>query len=235
MDETFTQIFSLIPLWVYALIGLILWVLGLNLVKRFLLKKAASLSKPQTFSFVTIIVEAARFPLTLLILGSGIYLLGLFVPFDSKTQQASNILAKATIIAGIILFLDQAIKEFINSYRGQKLAFIPKGILQGLIRGTVLGIGLLVFMDLIGISITPALASLGIGSLAVALALQDTLANFFAGVYITIDRPIRAGDFIKLESGEEGYVIEVGWRSTRIRTLPNNVIIVPNQKAISSV
>jgi small-conductance mechanosensitive channel len=96
-------------------------------------------------------------------------------------------------------------------------------------------IGILIVLDTLNISISPILATLGIGSIAVALALQDTLANFFAGLYITADQPIRVGDYIKLDTGEQGYVIDIGWRSTRIRELPNNVIVIPNQKLSQSI
>jgi small-conductance mechanosensitive channel len=96
-------------------------------------------------------------------------------------------------------------------------------------------IGVLIILDMLDIKITALLASLGIGGIAVALALQDTLANFFSGLYILADRPIRVGDYIKLESGEEGYVVDIGWRSTRIRTLPNNIVVVPNQKLSQTI
>jgi len=58
---------------------------------------------------------------------------------------------------------------------------------------------------------------------------------FFAGIYVRLDRPIRTGDYIKLESGEEGFVVQLGWRSTRIRTLPNNIVVVPNAKLASAL
>ncbi|MFH0713927.1 MAG: mechanosensitive ion channel family protein [Candidatus Micrarchaeota archaeon] len=82
----------------------------------------------------------------------------------------------------------------------------------------------------LGIEITPIIAALGIGGLAIALAFQDTLSNFFAGVYLTVDRPIKVGDYIELENGQKGYAVSIGWRSTQIRTLSNNLIIVPNSK-----
>jgi small-conductance mechanosensitive channel len=82
--------------------------------------------------------------------------------------------------------------------------------------------------DALGISLAPALTALGVGSLSVALALQDTLSNFFAGVYLLIDKPIHPEDFIRLEGGQEGYVDAIGWRSTHLRTLAPSTIIVPN-------
>ena len=82
--------------------------------------------------------------------------------------------------------------------------------------------------DAVGISLAPALTALGVSSLAVALALQDTLSNFFSGIYLLLDRPIQPGDFIRLEGGQEGYVDSIGWRSTHLRTLAPSLVIVPN-------
>ena len=87
---------------------------------------------------------------------------------------------------------------------------------------------LLVLLGTLGISVPPIIASLGITSLAVALALQPTLENFFSGVQLVIDKPIRVGDYIELDSGEQGFVEKIGWRSTWIRMLPNNTVIMPN-------
>jgi small-conductance mechanosensitive channel len=108
------------------------------------------------------------------------------------------------------------------------------GIARGFVRMVVIGLGLLIFLDSFGVSITPVLASLGIGSLAVALALQPTLENLFSGIQIVIDRPIQLGQFIKLESGEEGYVHRIGWRSTWVKMLPNNIVVIPNKALVNS-
>ncbi|HXG59855.1 MAG TPA: mechanosensitive ion channel domain-containing protein [Planctomycetota bacterium] len=94
----------------------------------------------------------------------------------------------------------------------------------------VLVVGALVLLDALRVPITPLLTTLGVGTLAVALALQDTLANFFSGLYLAADRPIREGDYVRLDSGEEGYILSVGWRSTRMRTIAGNVAVVPNAK-----
>jgi small-conductance mechanosensitive channel len=96
-------------------------------------------------------------------------------------------------------------------------------------------LGLLIILNILGVSVTAPLAALGIGGIAIAFALQSTLSDFLSGIYISADRPIREGDYIKLESGHEGYVIGVGWRSTRIRELSNDVVVVPNSKLASSV
>ncbi|MBN2122229.1 mechanosensitive ion channel family protein [Candidatus Micrarchaeota archaeon] len=96
--------------------------------------------------------------------------------------------------------------------------------------------GIIVLLGQMGIEITAFVAALGVGSLAIALALQETLANFFAGVHLLADRPVRPGDYIKLDGTEViGTIEEVGWRSTRIRTWDNNIVYIPNSKMAQSI
>lgn len=96
-------------------------------------------------------------------------------------------------------------------------------------------LGLLVLLGSLGVSVTPILTALGVGGLAVALALQETLSNFFAGVHLLLSQPIRVGDFVKLETAQEGYVADIGWRSTKLRTLQQNIVVVPNSKMAQSI
>jgi small-conductance mechanosensitive channel len=93
----------------------------------------------------------------------------------------------------------------------------------------------LVVLNGIGLSITPMLTALGVGGLAVALALQEPLANFFAGLFITLAGQIRVGDYVRLDSGQEGYVADFTWRSTRLRMLANNLVVVPNAKLAQAI
>src|SRR2546429_328365 len=95
--------------------------------------------------------------------------------------------------------------------------------------------GVLVLLSVLGIHITPILTALGVGGLAVALALQDSLANLFAGMHLLADKPIRVGDYVKIADTTEGYVVDIGWRSTRIRMLQNTVVVVPNKKVAESI
>ena len=88
--------------------------------------------------------------------------------------------------------------------------------------------GTILFLDNLGVSLTAVWTTLGVGSVAVALALQETLSNFFSGLYIMADRPVRLNDYIKLDSNQEGYVLRIGWRSTILRTLGNNFVVIPN-------
>lgn len=102
-------------------------------------------------------------------------------------------------------------------------------------RVVVIVTGLLVLFQTLGIQITPILTTLGIGGLAVALALQDTLANLFAGIYVVLSGRTRKGEYIKLNSGEEGYVTEITWRDTSVMTLPNNLVVIPNKSLAAAI
>ncbi|MBD3397991.1 mechanosensitive ion channel [Candidatus Micrarchaeota archaeon] len=97
-------------------------------------------------------------------------------------------------------------------------------------------IGLTIVLSTMGIEVSALIAALGVGGLAVALALQDTLGNFFAGVHLLADRPVRPGDYIKIDGTDViGTIEEIGWRSTRIRTWDNNIVYVPNSKMSASI
>ncbi len=112
---------------------------------------------------------------------------------------------------------------------------VPENIGANIIKFSVIFIGLILILNQAGIKLTPILTALGIGSLAVALALQDTLANFFAGINILLSKQIARGDYIKLDSGQEGTIIEVNWRTTLMKTFSNTVISVPNSRLSSAI
>ncbi len=99
----------------------------------------------------------------------------------------------------------------------------------------VFTLGALVALDLMGIPITPLLAGLGIGGLAVALALSPTISSFIAGTYVVAEGHISEGDYIEIDSERAGFVISVGWRSTVLRSRFNNVIVVPNSLITESI
>jgi len=124
--------------------------------------------------------------------------------------------------------LAQALKE-------RHLPIPATGLSFTIFKVTIWTLGVLVLLGSMGVSVTPILTALGVGGLAVALALQETLSNFFAGVHLLLSRPIRVGDFVKLETGQEGYVADIGWRSTKLRTLHHNIVVVPNSKMAQSI
>jgi len=125
----------------------------------------------------------------------------------------------------------------VTEYGSRHPAIRPAlGVTRGIIRIAVAVLAAIMTLETLGVPVAPLLTTLGIGSLAVALALQDTLANFFAGIHLLADRPVRPGDYIKLQDGgAEGFVETIGWRSSRLRTPANNIVVLPNQKLATAI
>lgn len=221
----------------YAPVVYFLWVSVLLLVKKYIYGRIEKLAAKTASKLDDILLGAMNFPLVLLIFVSGAFIIQKLLPINQDPQAAKCFLIafKVTVAAAAILFLDNLISNLIKVY-SEKIDILKTsgGIVKGFVRILIIFIGLLILLDSFGVSITPILASLGIGSLAVALALQPTLENFFSGIHLVADKSIKIGQFIKLESGEEGYVENIGWRSTWIRMLSNNSIVLPNKILVNS-
>jgi small-conductance mechanosensitive channel len=143
---------------------------------------------------------------------------------------------EAFIVISITMVMASASERALNAQgrrHGIDLAF--SGLSRTLIRVFVFLCGLMVLLRLYEVNITPILTALGVGGLAVALALQDTLANFFAGIHILIEKPISLYSYVRLSTGEEGMVTDIGWRTTRLRNGNNNVVVIPNTKITSGI
>jgi small-conductance mechanosensitive channel len=134
------------------------------------------------------------------------------------------------IVGASITFMAAAIaNRLLVAYSARVLPVMPvSGLTQNVTRIVITIVGALVILDALGLNITPMLTALGVGGLAVALALQDPLSNLFAGLTISLSGQLRIGDYVKLDSGQEGFITDFDWRSTRLRMLANNLIVVPN-------
>jgi small-conductance mechanosensitive channel len=108
-------------------------------------------------------------------------------------------------------------------------------IVTNVVRVAIYLLGLLIILHICSVEITPALAALGVGGLAVSLALQSTLTDLFSALQMIAARQIKPGDYIRLSTGEEGYVTDISWRTTCVRQLANNLIIIPNAKMTSTI
>ncbi|MEU6814383.1 mechanosensitive ion channel family protein [Streptomyces sp. NPDC046860] len=140
----------------------------------------------------------------------------------SQTLQVWLIFVVTLSAARVISGLVQSVTQSRSGVAGSATIFV------NITRVLVLAIGFLVVLQTLGISIAPLLTALGVGGLAVALALQDTLANLFAGIHILASKTVQPGDYIRLSSGEEGYVVDINWRQTTVRQLSNNLVVIPN-------
>ena len=154
---------------------------------------------------------------------------------DLFTRNGPKVLAALWIVFFTVMCMGLA--RDLAHYYGASIpgAVRVTSLSQNLAQGVVAAVGVLGLLRLFGVGVAPLLTALGVGGLAVALALQDTLSNFFAGFYVAIARQVRVGDYIKLNTGEEGNVADITWRSTIIRAPLDYLIIVPNTKLAQAV
>ncbi len=157
-------------------------------------------------------------------------------PLPRRLATLGTSIVAALIVLSVTIVVAKALDRWLQNL-GQHIQMGTgvTGLGMTLTRVLIFTLGGLLVLSTLGISITPLLAALGVGGITVGLALQDTLSNLFAGIHILLEKPARVGDYVKLQSGEDGYVTDIGWRTTRIRMLPNNMVIVPNAKLAQSI
>ncbi len=221
----------LIPVMVFLLTLALGYVL-----RRLILNRLTRLSESTKAKAYNIIITTIKGPFIIWSLMLAIYLA---LEFSKLPGNLISIINKLLLILGIFsitLVLAAISAKAISVYsRKFETVFPVTSLTQNITKVVIFMIGILIILNTLGVSITPILATLGIGGLAVALALQDTLSNLFSGFHIIMTKQIRVGDYIKLDSGEEGYVIDITWRTTKIRMLPNNIILVPNEKLTKAI
>jgi len=203
--------FRNIPIWLYGPVAIFLWYTILFFFKKLIFSKIHELAKFTKTKLDDIFVNSLDFPLTLIIFFSGALILEKFLPQSEASQLTAYALMSFKVVAiiAVILFFDKLFKGLIETYsKNIDILKASKGIVQGVVRVIVIALGLLIILDSFGISITPILASLGIGSLAVALALQPTLENFFSGIQ---DRAVFAKIYFKRQSINNRTAIQNSW------------------------
>jgi len=226
-----------LSLWIVIPIIFCVSFLSLTLAKRILFRAIKRLASKTTTQIDDIIIASANLPLTFLALVLSAGMVQPFFPFDedSKMLMYYNLGFKGALILTMIIFADQLCDGFVRFYATRIEILRSSAILvRGGARLAIAGIGFLIILDSFGVSITPIIASLGLGSLAIALAVKSTLENFVCGMQLVADQPIMVGHFVKVESGEEGYVEKIGWRSTWIKLPTNNIVIIPNSSLVNS-
>lgn len=221
------------------LISLIIFVLfiiiGL-LFRKVVFRRLIKFAERTAWKFDDIILANLKFPIFLWFILIGIYFALKNLPLAEDTFNIISKIILSLVILSVTFTLAQVVAKLINAYGKRIETTLPlTGLTQNMSKIIVYVLGILILLNTLGISISPILTTLGLGGLAVALALQDTLSNFFAGVHIILARQIRVGDYIKLSSGEEGYVVDITWRFTKIRMLPNNIVLIPNAKLAQEI
>ena len=119
--------------------------------------------------------------------------------------------------------------------KDQEKGFPSTTMFTNFVRIAIYLIGLLVILDSLNISIAPMITALGVGGLAISLALKDTLTDVFAGLHILLSKKVQVGDFVQIDTGDMGYVQNISWRNTTIMERTNNIIHIPNTRLSSAI
>jgi len=223
--------------------GIFLLFLGIAFASRFILTQLTVLIAHRTkTSLDDLIINALRTPLFLGFIVLGIWLAVVQVPELDKHQDIAHKVAVVLYI-GIAAMAVARIIDALMSWYGSEIAtrthtdiddkLLP--VFKRVEKVIVYSIAFMIILDRLNVNISPLIAGLGIGGLAVALALQPTLVNFLAGTYVTTDAVIRKDHYIVLDSGQEGYVEEIGWRITKIRSWDGNLIVLPNSRLAEAI
>ncbi|MCP4213374.1 MAG: mechanosensitive ion channel family protein [bacterium] len=210
-------------------------VIGL-IVKRTVIRKLSTLAEKSTAKLDDILLDALRSVIVLWFVLLGLYISIQILPLSQKDGVFLQKVFQTLFVLSIFWFFMQLLGKTFLVYSEKLQKRIPAAsIFKNTLKIFVFSIGVLIVLQTLGISITPIITTLGVGGLAVALALQDTLANLFAGFHIIGTRRVKPKDYIKLDSGIEGYVEDVTWRDTVLRQIPNNYVIIPNSVLSSAV
>ncbi|MCA6091255.1 mechanosensitive ion channel family protein [Streptomyces sp. SCA3-4] len=205
--------------------------LAAALVLRVILRWLAERARRTKWAGDDIIVDVLRTLAPWSAVAGGVAAAAAALPLTRSVGHVVNeilttfvILTATSTAARVVGGLVRSVAQSRSGVAGSATIFV------NITRIAVMAMGFLVVLQTLGISIAPLLTALGVGGLAIALALKDTLANLFAGVHILVSKTVQPGDYIRLSTGEEGYVVDVNWRNTVVEQLNNNRVIIPNAK-----
>ncbi|HSO78429.1 MAG TPA: mechanosensitive ion channel family protein [Bacteroidales bacterium] len=230
---------NLPPLKEYFIAGaIILFSLSLGIIfKRIIVQWLIRVTAKTSWKGDEVIVHASKGVFIFLFFLAGMYAAALYMPgFGVVKKEVVYLILNILAVFCLTLIISRIITGWIALYQESTDSPLVKStILNYIIKSIIFVIGILIILQILKIPITPLLTALGVGGLAVALALQPTLSNLFAGIQILAAKNLHPGDYVRLESGDDGYIVDINWRSTTIRALSNKIIIIPNSRLADSV
>ena len=157
------------------------------------------------------------------------------IPLSPELLGSAQTVILILIILSITLSVARAGVGLLELFAASTDALPSAAMFTNLVRIFIITIGLLIVFQTLGISITPLLTALGVGGLAVSLALKDTLSDVFAGLHILLSKKVVPGDLVELDSGHRGTVDNISWRNTTLKDRKNNLVVIPNAKLSAAI
>jgi small-conductance mechanosensitive channel len=203
-------------------------------VQRLLSRKLHRLVKGTATVWDDVLVESVKGVVVLWFFLIGLAVVLKLVPLKPEflvpVRRGLGILG----IVSAVLFFSRLARKVIYVYI-DRIVDVPTTLFKNSATVVIYLLGFLVTLDYVGVSITPLVTALGVSGVGFALAMQDTLSNLFAGLSILMSRKVRPGEYVRLDTGEEGIVCDITWRHTTIRNPENNLVVVPNGKLASAI
>ena len=224
--------------WLIALGATVAALIVLRLVEQVLIVRLAKLTTMTSTILDDMLVEALRKTKLLYLVIVSIFVGAGFLSLDERVR---TVLWKATIIATLIqsgIWISTALMVWLKSYRARQLeedaaSVMTMSALGFLARLALWSIIVLLILDNLGIDVTALVAGLGIGGVAVALAVQNILGDLFASLSIVLDKPFVIGDFVIVDD-LMGAIENIGIKTTRIRSLSGEQLIFSNADLLGS-
>jgi small-conductance mechanosensitive channel len=206
------------------------------LFRSLFVQRMTLLSKRTATDLDDLIVAAVKAHIPLWFVLGGVVLAVRAAPISIEQHSLVDRTAAALFMLSLSFVAANLVTSLVERAAARAgAAFVSASLTRNVLRSVVLLVGALLVLDNLHVQIKPLLTALGVGSLAVALALQPTLSNLFAGLHITLAKPLRIGDFVELENGIQGSIVDIGWRATKLRQGSNNIVIVPNARLVEMI
>ncbi len=187
-------------------------------------------AKRTKWRFDDIVIGALKSSVILWALALGLYIIIESQGLPKNIEEISSKSLGVLVIFSVTVVVSNICTEIIEYYKSVITGLASAtSLLKNIVRIIAYSVGGLIILDDLHISIAPLLTALGVGGLAIGLGLQETLTNFFSGLQILAAHQMHVGNYIKLSSGDEGFIEDLNWRATVIRTLSGNHVIIPNK------
>lgn len=224
---------KLIWSWLWPLLVVIAYAGFAFLFYRKCMVFARKLARRSKNQWDDLIVFAVGWPLSILLLLVGVLILFSFWPIAIMLQVYIHNVVRVALILALVLFGHQLLTAMFKN--SPKRSWLRITLLRKAVLFTIYTVGSLMVLRVLTIDITPILATLGVGSLAVALAVREILANFFAGIQLAVDRPLEIGESVTLENNMAGEVQSIGWMKTHMIDADGTLIIIPNARLLGYI
>lgn len=205
-------------------------------VRFFLIRSFKVLTKKTSTQIDDIILHHIKIPSILIGILISLYIT---IEFSNLPEKYHPVLIKSIytlfIVSVTVFFANISVAIIKHVFELKKLPTTGTTLTFIIIQVLIYLTGTLVLLSYLNIPIAPLITTLGIGGLAVGLALKDTLSNIFSGLYILIEKRVSVGDFIEIDEKKRGFVIDINWRTTVVKTLSEDFIIIPNEKLAQSI